>query len=54
MADEGIVSGPLCNVIDIGAKKVWPGVKATAARLKDIEAYCQNIAALWPTIKPED
>ncbi len=43
LADEGITSGPLCYVIDVGAKKVWPGVKSTAARMNDIEACCQNI-----------
>nr|WP_294548694.1 hypothetical protein [uncultured Rhodopila sp.] len=53
MAADGSVSGPLCYVVDIGSKKVWPGVKATASRLKDIEACCQNISDLWPQIKPD-
>src|SRR5260370_306585 len=51
LADEGVTSGPHCKVIDVGAKKVWPGVKATVQRMKDIEACCQNIADLWPGIK---
>lgn len=54
LADEGTISGSLCYVIDVGAKKVWPGVKATAQRLKDIDAYCQNIADLWPGITTQD
>jgi hypothetical protein len=47
---EEIVAAHLCPVIDIGAGQVFPGVKATAKRIKDIEAECQNIQALWPTI----
>jgi hypothetical protein len=54
LPDDGLVSGPLCPVIDVGAKKVWPGVKATTARMKDIEASCQNIFDLWASIKMED
>jgi hypothetical protein len=50
MHDEGRVSGPLCFVIDIGSQRVYPGAKATTARMKDVEANCQNISALWPTI----
>ncbi len=48
--NDEIVASQLCPVIDIGAGEVFPGVKATAKRLKDIEAECQNIQALWPTI----
>ena len=50
LADLGAVSGTLCPVIDVGSQKVYPGVKATTARMKDIDAICQNVAALWPTI----
>ena len=39
-----------CQVIDVASGNVFPGVKATAQRLKDIAAECQNIAGLWPTI----
>ena len=52
MADEGTPTADMCYVIDIGGKKVWSGVKATAQRMRDIESYCQNIAALWPSIVP--
>lgn len=50
LPDDGAAYGPLCCVIDVGSKHVFPGVKATTARMKDVEAICQNIAALWPTI----
>jgi len=48
------VAGPYCSVIDIGSQTVYPGVKSITARLKDIEAECRNIAALWPTITPDE
>lgn len=48
--DLGAASGAHCPVIDVGSQKVYPGVKATTARMKDVDAICQNIAALWPTI----
>lgn len=50
LSHRGDYSAPLCGVIDVGSKHVFPGVKATAARIKDIEAACQNIAALWDSI----
>lgn len=48
--DAGTVSGPMCYVLDIGAKRVWPGVKSTTARMREIASECRNIAALWPSI----
>jgi hypothetical protein len=54
LGDEGTVSGPLCYVIDVGARKVWPGVKATKERMREVEADCQNIFDLWPRIKVDD
>jgi hypothetical protein len=50
--DDGTTTGSLCPVFDIGTQQVYPGVKSTTARMKDIVAECQNIAALWPTIEP--
>lgn len=50
--DDGTPAGELCMVIDVGSRKAHPGVKATAARMKAVDAACQNIAALWPTIQP--
>lgn len=39
-----------CQVFDVGTGNVFPGVKATKSRLKDIEDTCQNIADIWPNI----
>jgi len=51
LCDDGSVVQPTyCQVIDVGNRKVFPGVKATAQRMKDIEAECQNIFGLWPTL----
>ena len=51
LAEENeIVNPAYCQVLDVASGKVHPGVKATTQRLKDIEAECQNIAALWPSI----
>lgn len=47
---DEIVAPQLCPVIDIGAGTVFPGVKAITKRLRDVEAECQNIQALWPSI----
>lgn len=54
LADQGETYGPLCYVIDVGAKKVCPGVKSVVNRMKEVRANCQNIVALWPTITPGD
>jgi len=54
LADNGEAHGPYCPVLDIGSKKVFPGVKSVIGRMKDIRAACQNIVGLWPTITPED
>lgn len=48
--DGEFVHPGYCQVIDVASEKVYPGVKATTKRLKDIAAECQNIAGLWPTI----
>ena len=48
--DNEIVHAPYCQIIDVGNGIVFPGVKATVRRMKDIEAECQNIAGLWPSI----
>lgn len=50
LAHRGDFYGPMCPVVDVGSKRVFPGVKSTAARLKDVAAACQNIAALWGTV----
>ena len=54
LAGNGDAHGPYCPVIDVGSKLVYPGVKSTIARTKDIKAACRNIVALWPTIEADD
>ncbi len=51
---DGTTHGPLCAVLDVGSRRFCPGVKSTVARIKEIEATCRNIFALWPSITPED
>jgi hypothetical protein len=48
--DDGNVFAPLCFVIDVASQNVYPGAKATTARMKDVRDSCQTIAALWPSI----
>lgn len=50
MPDDGEAYAPYCFVIDLGSMRVYPGVKSTTQRMKDVDAECRNIAALWPTI----
>ncbi len=47
---EEAVYPAYCQVFDVGSGQVFEGVKATKARLKDIEDTCQNIAAIWASI----
>lgn len=49
-ADNELVNPKFCFVIDVASGKVFPGVKATAARMRDVAAECQNISGLWPSI----
>lgn len=44
------VHAPYCQVFDIGSGKVFPGVKSTKARLRDIEDTCRNIADIWANL----
>ena len=44
---SAIVHAAYCQVVDVGGKSVFAGVKSTAQRLKDIQAACQNIADIW-------
>jgi|GEM_PF-958685 len=54
MPDDGEASGAHCFAIDVGAGRLGKGVKATVARLKDVQANCRNIMALWPSILEDD
>lgn len=49
-APDETVNPAYCQVFDIGSGQVFPGVKATKSRLKDIEDTCQNIADIWPNL----
>jgi len=51
---DGEAYGPYCPVLDVGSKTLHPGVKSVVARMKDIQAACRNIVALWPTITADD
>ena len=51
---KGIFNPALCSVIDVGGMRVFPGVKSTAARLKDVESACQNLAVLWDSVKENE
>jgi len=48
--DDEVVHPSYCQVIDVASGRVYPGVKSTTQRMKDIAAECQNIAGLWPSI----
>lgn len=50
IADAEIVHPDCCFVIDVASGQVFKGVKATAKRMKDITAECENIAVLWDAI----
>jgi hypothetical protein len=55
LTDAGdLVGAQHCFVIDVGSQTVYPPAKSIAARLKDIEDDCRNIAALRPTITPDE
>lgn len=54
MIDDEDVYAPYCFVIDLGSMSVYPGVKSTVQRLKDIDAECRNIPAIWNDIKPDE
>ena len=49
-SDDAIIYAPYCQVIDVAAGCVFPGVKSITQRMKDVSAECQNILALWPSI----
>jgi hypothetical protein len=53
LADEGAADARLCFVLDLASARIYPGVKSTALRLKDVDAACDQIFNLWDTIKEE-
>lgn len=52
-ADNGTADSRLCMVVDLASECVYPGVKSTKARLKDVDAACEQIFNLWDTIKEQ-
>ena len=48
--ENDLVHPAYCQVIDVASGKVFPRVKATTQRMKDVASECQNIAAIWPSI----
>jgi len=51
LTNEGATVNPAyCQVFDIGSGRIFPGVKATKSRLRDIEDTCRNIADIWPNL----
>ncbi len=53
LADEGVADSRLCFVLDLASARVYPGVKSTTLRMKDVDAACDQIFNLWDTIKEE-
>ena len=50
-ASGGIRACPrLCRVWDVFARRVYAAPAAVTRRLRDIEAACQEIAVLWPSV----
>lgn len=48
------VYAPYCFVVDIGSMEVYSGVRSTVQRMKDVEAECRNIQALWNSITADE
>ena len=44
---DEIVNPDYCQVVDVGSGQVFAGTKSTSQRIKDAEAACQNIVAIW-------
>jgi hypothetical protein len=42
--------GGHCMVIDLASAKVYPGVRAVKARMKDVANAWGQIATLWPGV----
>jgi hypothetical protein len=53
LPDDGAVDSRLCFVIDVASANIYPGVKSTVRRLKDVDAACEQIFNLWDSIKEE-
>lgn len=51
LQSTGVPSAKHCLTIDIASGKVYEGVTAITQRKKDVEAACEQIFNLWPSIK---
>jgi hypothetical protein len=45
---------PYCSVVDVGSRRFYEGVRATANRMREVEAECRNIAAIWESIDEDE
>jgi hypothetical protein len=54
LATREEVYAPYCFVIDLGSMQVYPGVRSIVQRMKDVEAECRNIPALWASITEDE
>lgn len=41
-----------CQVVDVFGKQVYSAPRSTTRRFQDIDAACQELALLWPTVEP--
>ncbi|MFO1491086.1 MAG: hypothetical protein U1F87_09290 [Kiritimatiellia bacterium] len=51
MAKGSLISRDMCMLVDVFGEKVVSAPKSFKRRMKDVEAACQEIDALWPRIK---
>ena len=52
LTQKGTPAAKLCLVVDIASGQFFPGIASTRAKLKEVEAGCTEVAALWPSIQP--
>ncbi len=43
-----------CSVADVGSRRFYPGVRSIAARIRDVESECRNIAAIWASLNEDE
>ena len=43
-----------CSVADVGSRRFYAGVRSIAARMRDVESECRNIAAIWTSITQDE
>ncbi|UWR29588.1 hypothetical protein K3758_14735 [Sulfitobacter sp. W002] len=52
LAGHGTVDPNLCYAVDLFGKKATKAPKSYKTRVKNLEAACGEIAAMWPNIEP--